>query len=322
MYQRNNSTENHMHIQKFLSINGFCLFQLQGLKDIQKYLSINILKLKKSSKFRHIIIYCVLLNLKTYNMVKISAVIITYNEERNIERCIDSLIDIADEILVVDSFSTDTTAAICKRLKVKFIQHKFEGHIQQKNWAITQSTHPYILSVDADEIVSEKLKNSIVKAKNNWLTDGYTLNRMTSYCGKWIKHGGWYPDKKLRLWDSRKGEWTGTNPHDRFEMQDNCKISHLKGDLLHYSYHSLKDHTDQVEKFTDITAKALYEKGKKSSFVQLYVGSSIKFLRNYFFKLGFLDGYPGFRIAKISAYATFLKYAKLKEMHQINNFGK
>ena len=255
-------------------------------------------------------------------MIKISAVIITYNEERNIERCINSLQGVVDEIIVVDSFSSDATASICNTLNIKLILHKFEGHIQQKNWAITQASYPYVLSVDADEVLSEKLKNSILQTKNNWQADGYTLNRMTSYCGRWIKHGGWYPDKKLRLWDSRKGEWAGINPHDKYEMHKNCKILHLKGDLLHYSYHSLKDHTEQVEKFTSITAKALYENGKKASFVQLYFGSSIKFVRNYFIKLGFLDGYHGFRIAKISAYATFLKYAKLKELHHNNKLQK
>ncbi|MFZ4401944.1 MAG: glycosyltransferase family 2 protein [Bacteroidales bacterium] len=251
-------------------------------------------------------------------MVKISALIITYNEERNIERCINSLKDIADEIIVIDSFSTDQTEIICNRLETKFIKHKFEGHIQQKNWAITQASYPYILSLDADEVISESLKKSILLIKNNWYADGYTFNRITSYCGKWIKHGGWYPDMKLRLWDSRKGKWSGINPHDRFEMQNDSKIVHLKGNLLHYSYHTLKDHTIQVEKFTDITAKALFEQGKHASFIQLYLGSNIKFIRNYFLKLGFLDGYHGYRIAKISAYATFLKYAKLKEMYQKN----
>ena len=144
--------------------------------------------------------------------VKVSAVIITYNEERNIKRCLDSIVGVADEIVVVDSYSTDRTEEICKAYHVKFIQHRFFGHIQQKNWAILQATSPYILSLDADEALSDELRLSILKAKKNWTHDGYYFNRLTNYCGKWIRHTSWYPARKLRLWDSRKGSWGGFNP--------------------------------------------------------------------------------------------------------------
>ena len=140
-------------------------------------------------------------------MPDISAVIITYNEEKNLERCIESVRDIADEIVIVDSFSTDRTKEICKKYELHFIEHKFEGHIQQKNWAITQAKYPHILSLDADEVLSDRLKESIREVKENWTHDGYYFNRLTNYCGKWIRHCGWYPDRKLRLWDSRKGRW-------------------------------------------------------------------------------------------------------------------
>src|SRR3954465_7519353 len=151
-------------------------------------------------------------------MLPLSAVIITFNEEKNIARCLDSLIGIVDDVVVIDSFSTDKTEEICKSKGVRFIQHVFEGHIQQKNWAITQAKFPHILSLDADEALDETLKQSILLLKNNWQKDGYYMNRLTNYCGKWIRHCGWYPDKKLRLWDSRKGHWTGTNPHDKYEL--------------------------------------------------------------------------------------------------------
>ena len=138
-------------------------------------------------------------------MVSLSAVIITYNEEKNIERCLLSLKGVVDEIVVVDSFSQDRTEAICAQYGVKFIQHAFEGHIQQKNWAITQASSPYVLSLDADEALSDELRQSILEAKNNWTAQGYFFNRLNNYCGQWIRHSGWYPDRKLRLWDARLG---------------------------------------------------------------------------------------------------------------------
>ena len=147
-------------------------------------------------------------------MIKLSVVIITFNEEKNIERCLTSVKDIADEIVVLDSFSKDKTAEICINHGVKFFQHTFDGHIQQKNRAITYANFPHILSLDADETLSSELAESIKKVKQNFSKDGYYINRLTNYCGHWVKHCGWYPDAKLRLWDSRKGQWTGTNPHD------------------------------------------------------------------------------------------------------------
>ena len=137
--------------------------------------------------------------------VKISAVIITYNEERNIGSCLDSVKAVADEIVVVDSYSTDKTQEICSRMNVKFLQHHFEGHIEQKNYAVSCVQYGHVLSLDADEILSEKLKQSIIAAKQNWRFDGYSFNRSTNYCGNWIRHSGWYPDTKLRLWNRTKG---------------------------------------------------------------------------------------------------------------------
>lgn len=245
-------------------------------------------------------------------MVRISAVIITFNEERNIARCIESLIGIADEIVVVDSFSKDKTEEICKSFGVKFVQHIFDGHIEQKNWAITQATFPHILSLDADEAVDETLKSSILKIKENWNHDGYSMNRLTNYCGKWIRHCGWYPDTKMRLWDSRKGEWGGDNPHDKYELVEGSSTKHIEGDILHYSYYSLEDHYNQVTYFTDILSKSQFKKGKKAPFIVLIFSPIVKFIKDYFIKKGFLDGKEGFTICRISAYATFLKYKKIR----------
>ena len=245
-------------------------------------------------------------------MVRISAVIITFNEERNIVRCLESLIGIADEIVVVDSFSKDNTEEICKSFGVKFVQHIFDGHIEQKNWAITQATFPHILSLDADEAVDETLKSSILKIKENWNHDGYSMNRLTNYCGKWIRHCGWYPDAKMRLWDSRKGEWGGDNPHDKYELVEGSSTKHIEGDILHYSYYSLEDHYRQVTYFTDILSKSQFKKGKKAPFIVLIFSPIVKFIKDYFIKKGFLDGKEGFTICRISAYATFLKYKKIR----------
>ena len=252
-------------------------------------------------------------------MPQLSVVIITYNEEKNIANCLDSVKEVADDIVVVDSFSTDKTKEICLNKGARFIEHVFEGHIQQKNWAITQAKYPHVLSLDADEALDETLKKSILTLKNNWQKDGYYMNRLTNYCGHWVKHCGWYPDKKLRLWDSRKGEWRGVNPHDKYELFEGDKKSgFLKGDILHYSYYSVEDHYKQVEYFTSIAAKAYYANGKKAPVYKLIVNPVAKFIDHYLLKLGFLDGMSGYRISRISAYATYLKYKKIRNLYQSN----
>ncbi|MCC6371899.1 MAG: glycosyltransferase family 2 protein [Bacteroidia bacterium] len=248
-------------------------------------------------------------------MVKLSVVIIAFNEEKNIERCLLSVKEVADEIVVLDSGSTDATPAICARYGVKFFNHAFDGHIQQKNRAITFATHPHILSLDADEALDATLIASIKAVKANFKKDGYYMNRLTNYCGHWVKHCGWYPDTKLRLWDSTKGGWTGINPHDKYELFEGDKnTGHLTGDILHYSYYSLQDHYKQVEYFTNISAKAYFEKGKQAPWFKLLLNPIAKFVDHYLLRLGFLDGKAGFLISKISAYATWLKYKKLRHL--------
>lgn len=170
--------------------------------------------------------------------VKISVAIITFNEEKNIERCIRSVQEIADEIVVVDSHSTDKTKDICLNLGVNFIENMFEGYVEQIKFTLTQVSYDCVLSIDADEALSDELKDSILDVKRNWTHDGYFFNRLTNYCGRWIRHCGWYPDKKLRLYDKNKGAWQGVNPHYAFKMNENANAQHIRGDLLHYSYHS------------------------------------------------------------------------------------
>ena len=248
--------------------------------------------------------------------VSISAVIITFNEERNIARCLHSLEGIADEIVVVDSYSTDRTEEICQSLGVRFIKHRFTGHIQQKNWAILQAASPYILSLDADEALSDALRASILKVKENWTHDGYYFNRLTNYCGKWIRYTSWYPSRKLRLWDARKGSWGGFNPHDKYLLKRGASKKFLRGDILHYSYYSVSEHMVQTNNFSSILARSYYERGRRVYFFSIFFHPVWRFLKDFILRLGFLDGYYGFIVSVNSAHEVFLKYVKLRNIYK------
>lgn len=245
--------------------------------------------------------------------VKLSVVILTLNEEANIRRCIESVHGLADEIVVVDSYSSDQTEVICRQYKVRFIQHPFEGFIEQKNWAIGQARHDHVLSLEGDEALSSPLQQSIQAVKANWTHDAYFFNRLTRYCGQWIRHTGWYPDKKLRLWNKRLGFFGGSNPHDRFILHEGASKRFLKGDLLHYAFSTISEHMALVNWYSDIKADNLYAAGRRGSWINILINPVWKFLRDYVVKLGFLDGFYGLVICVISAQAKFLKYAKLRE---------
>lgn len=248
--------------------------------------------------------------------ISLSAVIITKNEERNIERCLISLNGIADEIVVVDSFSTDRTEEICKEHNAIFIQNPFEGHIQQKNFAIDAASNEWILSLDADEALTEELRNSILAIKSNPTFTGYRMNRLTNYCGHWVRHCGWYPDTKVRLVNRKNARWVGVNPHDRLDLLNGEQSGFLEGDLLHYSYYTREDHLKQIEYFGNIAAKELFDRGGKTNFVMIAAKVVAQFVKSYFLKLGFLDGRTGFIISRLSAYATYRKYVKLLNMQR------
>ena len=245
-------------------------------------------------------------------MASISVVIITFNEEKNIRRCLESVRKLADEIVVVDSLSTDKTKNICGEFGVRFIEQAFLGYIEQKNFALDQASHDMVLSLDADEAVDEKLEAAILRVKQDgFLADGYIMNRCTNYCGKWIRHGAWYPDRKLRLFDRRKGRWGGINPHDKVEMNAGSRTTRLAGDILHYTYFTFSEHIAQLNKFTSIQAEAMYKRGKRASVIKLLVNPAFAFISGYIIKGGFLDGVDGLMIARTVSYQTFAKYAKL-----------
>src|SRR5215467_1285809 len=204
-------------------------------------------------------------------MERLSVVIITFNEERNIGRCIDSVMNVADEIIILDSFSTDRTVEIASSKGAIVKQQKFAGYIEQKNDALDLASFPFVLSLDADECLDETLIQSIAKAKSNFSYPAYFMNRCTNYCGKFIRHGSWYPDRKLRLVDKRIARWGGVNPHDKIEVRGPHDSTHLKGDILHYSYNSIEEHVLQNNKFSTISAAALFQQGKRTSIFKIIV---------------------------------------------------
>lgn len=243
----------------------------------------------------------------------LSIVIITFNEETNIARCLQALGNVADEVLVVDSFSTDRTVEICRLHGARVVQHAFAGYVEQKNFATDQAKFDHILQLDADEVLTEELRHSIGVAKANWQHAAYSLARLTNYCGTWVRHGGWYPDRKLRLYDRRLGRWQGLLLHERYAVQPGQTTGQLAGDALHYSYHSIAQHVSQLNKFTSITAQELALRGKTRVTLFHLLGKPLwKFVHGYVFRLGFLDGFAGLSIAAISAWGVFLKFAKLK----------
>ncbi len=249
----------------------------------------------------------------------LSVAIITLNEEKNIGRCLRSVQEVANEIIVVDSFSTDQTEKICRSYpKVTFIQNAFEGHVQQKNFAMHKANYEWILSLDADEALDEELKESIQKWKSGLHDfEAAWVSRQNYYCGKPIRHSGWYPDWKLRLWRKGSGEWGGQNPHDRFILYDRrAATRRLAGHLLHYSYDNLADHYRQAAYFSSIAANALYARNIRYNFLMKYFSAAYKWFYCYCLRLGFLDGKEGWHIAKISALANYLKYHKLEILHR------
>ena len=245
----------------------------------------------------------------------LSILIITFNEERNIERCLLSVKGFCDEIVVVDSGSTDRTVEMAEALGAKVIHQPFLGHIGQKNFAITQASGDWILSLDADEAPDETLKTSIAEAMKNPVAEAYSMNRLTNYCGHWVHHSGWYPDTKVRLFKKGKGQWSGVNPHDCYQPNDNAVPKLLKGDLLHYSYYTAADHYKQIEYFGSIASEELFKRGKKAGSALVALKVVGQFLKSFLLRGGILDGKTGYLIAVRSAYATLVKYRKLAALH-------
>lgn len=246
----------------------------------------------------------------------LSAVVITWNEEENIARCLDSLKRVADEIIVLDSFSTDNTVALAKMKGADVILSSFMGYIEQKNKALQLTKHNWVLSLDADEALSPELIDSILEAKKNLKYKAYFMNRYNNYCGQFIKHGLWYPDQKIRLFDKRFAHWGGMNPHDKIQLKNDITACFLKGDILHYSITSIRGHKERNERMSSIAALAIFERGQKKHWSKILLSPIWSFFNGFILRLGFLDGYYGFLVAKETARMSFLKYQKLKALQK------
>ncbi len=247
---------------------------------------------------------------------KISAIIITLNEEKKIGQCLDSLKDIADELVVVDSYSSDKTKEISVERGARFVEHSFKNYIEQKNFALSCAQNDYVLSLDADEVISDRLKVSLLAVKDDLRYSGYTMNRLTFFEEKGIKHSGWYPDVKLRLFDRRKGGWEGLSVHEKFRFTYDEPTKHLKGDLLHYSFDSEDDLICQTENFARLGAEAYFQNGKKAPLWKVKLNPVFRFVRDYFLRGGLWHGAIGLKISCYNAKGTKLKYSILRDLYK------
>jgi glycosyltransferase involved in cell wall biosynthesis len=249
---------------------------------------------------------------------KLSIAIITFNEEKNILDCIGSVESFADEIIVLDSFSTDKTKSLVQNIsKVKFYENPFYGHVEQKNLAISYCTNEWILSLDADERADDKLKKEIVKFLENESASeiqGFQIARLTYHLGKWIRHSGWYPQRRYRLFKKQFATWVGENPHDYIEIKNPKLGKVMNGNILHYSFADFSHQMNTINQFSSIVAYSRYRKGIHFSLIKSLLKPLGKFFEIYIFKFGFLDGIPGLYIALSSSFSTFLKYAKMYEL--------
>ncbi len=247
-------------------------------------------------------------------MPSISVTIITRDEEENIESCLES-VKWADELIVVDSMSTDRTADICRRYTDKVFIQEWKGYSAQKNTAIEKATLEWIFSIDADERVSVGLRDEIREVINNPnALDGYLMPRRAYFAGRWIRHGGWYPDYQLRLFRKGKGKFVERGVHERAEVKGN--IGRLKGHIEHYTYKDISEFISRMDRYSTLAAMEYKSQGKRGSLLRIIFAPAATFIRMYILKLGFMDGYHGFLLAVLYSYYTFTKYAKLKELNE------
>lgn len=244
----------------------------------------------------------------------LSVCVICFNEERNIRRCLESA-TWADEIIVVDSMSQDRTAEIAREYTDKVYQRAWPGYVEQKNFALSKAKCDWILSIDADEEISQSLKDEIRREiEKEDAKDGYRMPRLSFYQGRWIKHSGFYPDRQLRLFRRNRGYWVGKKVHEKVNVQG--EIGLLKNELFHYPYKGIiSGQIRTVNNFTSLLAEDMYVEGKCYNLFPLLLRPLFKFVEVYFLKLGFLDGLAGFIIAVTSAYAMFVRYVKLRELY-------
>jgi glycosyltransferase involved in cell wall biosynthesis len=246
------------------------------------------------------------------SLAPLSCCIIAMDEEDRLGECLDS-VAFCDEIVVVDSHSTDATRALAAARGARVIERDWPGHVAQKEFAIRSAAHDWVLCVDADERVTPRLREEIEALRERGFPGhaGWRFPRLVNYLGTWVRHGTWYPDPQLRLFDRRRGRWGGHDPHDRVELEPGASIGRLAGDLVHVPYRSFADHLATIEQYTTIMARGMLARGRRAGLADLLLRPWVRFARFYFLKRGFLLGWKGLVLAFLAAHYVRLKYMKL-----------
>ena len=249
-------------------------------------------------------------------MRSVSGVLITFNEEEKVESALASLASVCDEIVVVDSLSTDRTVEICRRFTDRIIRRPWPGYREQKQFAADQARSDWVLSLDADERISPELETELMSWKSGGEEGpaGFYLPRITFFLGRWIRHTTWYPDRQLRLYRRTAGKWTGRRVHERVVVQG--PTDRLKGHIQHYTYSSLSEYLHQLDRFSDLAALDLADRGRRSGLAHMLLYPPLIFVKNYLLKAGFLDGIPGLIVSILAATSSFFKFARLWELQR------
>jgi glycosyltransferase involved in cell wall biosynthesis len=247
---------------------------------------------------------------------RLSACIIAFDEEDRIQACLRAL-DFCDERLVIDSHSRDRTRELAAACGARVIERDWPGHVAQKEFAIRAAAHDWVLCIDADEQVSERLRGEIVALRASSFAghSGWRMPRLSRYLGRWIRHGTWYPDLQLRLFDRRRGRWGGHDPHDRVELEGS--IGRLGGELLHEPYRTLEHHLQKIDQYTTTMARGAFERGRRAHVWNLVINPLVRFLRFYVLRAGFLEGWRGFVLASLAAHYVRMKYVKLLVLQRL-----
>ncbi len=249
--------------------------------------------------------------------VSVSACIITRDDESQIRLCLESVSWADEVVVVVDERSCDATEAVAQQLGARVLRHRYEGNVEQKNFALDQARGEWVVSLDADEALSEDLSARLreILASAGARFDAVELNRVTYHLGRWIRHGDFHPDWQLRVFRREKGRWAGVNPHGRVRLEG--QVRRLEGDLEHYSYDDLADQIARVQEFSRIEAHELRRAGRRARIRDMLLRPPARFLRAYLLKGGFRDGVAGLTIAAVSSFHVFLKFAKLWELEHV-----
>ena len=244
-------------------------------------------------------------------LLPVSACVMAYRDERTLEACLASLAFCRERIVVVDDKSDDGSEEIAQRLATRVLRHPYAGDIEQKQFTAGLAREPWALCVDGDEVVSPDLAASIGAALEKGAADGYELDRVAFHLGRWVRHGDWHPDWKLRLFRRGAARFEGRNPHGKAVVDG--RVERLQGVLEHHSFRDLEDQLGRIERHTSEAADALYAAGRRPRAGDLVLRPPARFLRAYLLKRGFLDGWVGFVVACTIAWSVFLKYLKLRE---------